>query len=177
MSTPRLLPIEILSPEAIRPYGWMLGKPLPAGADAIAYTNPATDFWQEHVFDPGPDGEPEFLWVNYRDNDPDIRQMERHHLTQQAVVPLVGEVTQILALPAADGAPDPATLRAFRLFPGIGICMRKGVWHTSRSRAAQCLMLTRRSTSADLVRHFAGAAPALESTVQDIAPVRLLADA
>lgn len=88
MNALRVLPIDVLSPEAIHPYGWMLGKPLPAGAGVIAYTNPATDFWQEHVFDPGPGGEPEFLWVNYRDDDPEIRQMERHLLTQQAVVPL-----------------------------------------------------------------------------------------
>jgi len=49
---PALRP-QVLTEAAFAPYGWMLGKPLPAGDDVPRFSNPATDFWQEHVFDTG----------------------------------------------------------------------------------------------------------------------------
>jgi ureidoglycolate lyase len=116
---------------------------------ATAYRNTATAFWHEHLFDPGPDGEVEVLWVTYRDAGQAIDRLEVHHLTQQAVVPLIGEIIQVVALSDEEGAPDLATIRAFHLSTGVGICMHPSVWHATRTIGpeATCLMLTRRSTT------------------------------
>lgn len=149
------IPVEALSATALEPYGWLLGKPVAAADAALAYTSAASDFWHEHGFQPGPGGETDILWVEYRSADPAITLFEAHRLTQQAVVPLRGGIIQILALPAADGRPDATSIRAFALNPGQGICMRPGIWHATRTSGgnATCLMLSRRSTTADLVAH------------------------
>jgi len=161
--------IAALTAEAVAPYGWMLGKGLPAEPGIPVFSNARTDFWQEHVFDVA-GGEPELLWVNYRDKNPDIDSLEVHLRTQQAIVPLHGEIIQVLALDAGDGTPDPATLRAFRIGPGQGICMRPGCWHATRIEGdeANCLMLTRRSTTVDLIAHLDGGAPMAESALAPI---------
>lgn len=164
LEAPYLLNASPLAPEKIAPFGWMLGKPIPHAADAIAFTNSATDFWQEHVFDPGKGGETEILWVNYRNNDVQIDALEQHLVTQQAVVPLTGNIVQILALPNANGRPDPKSIRAFYVNPGQGICMKPGVWHATRSAGATCMMLTRRSTTADLVNHLVLNGEAVETS-------------
>ncbi len=57
-------------------------------------------------------------------------------------MPRTGVIFQVLCLSGADGRPDLSTLRAFKLSPGIGLCMRPGVWHTTRAENATCLMLT-----------------------------------
>jgi len=176
MIEPRSLIAKPLTPDNAALFGWMLGKPLSLEAGAVAFSNEATDFWQQHVFDPGEDGQTEVLWVNYRNNDLLISSLEMHKLTQQAVVPLHGTITQILALSKPDGTPDLETLRAVTLSPGIGLCMNVGVWHATRSTGATCLMLTRRSTTADLVGHLnseGGAKPLVETALVTIAAVKL----
>jgi ureidoglycolate lyase len=176
MAEPKTLALEPLTPDNAALFGWMLGKPLPLEAGAVAFSNAATDFWHEHVFDPGADGETEVLWVNYRNNDPLISSLELHKLTQQAVVPLTGTITQILALEKSDGTPDLDTLRAVTLSPGIGLCMNANVWHATRSAGSTRLMLTRRSTTADLVGHLnsdGGTKPLAETALATIEAVTL----
>lgn len=172
------LPISVdpLTEAAIARYGWMLGKPLPAGSDAVAYRSAASDFWREHGFDAGTGGEDEILWVKYRSTDPAVERLEAHSLTQQAVIPLVGQIIQIVAAATAEGLPDPATVRAFAISPGYGVCMRPGIWHATRAIAgeATCLMLTRRSTTTDLVRHLTTGAAATESRFADLPGLRLV---
>jgi ureidoglycolate lyase len=173
VTAPLTAPVETPTPERLDGYGWLLGKPFPTEDSAEAYRNSASGFWSEHIFDPGEGGETEVLWVDYADPNPVVGKLETHHRTQQAVVPLTGEIIQILALSGGDGAPDLSSLRAFRLAPGIGLCMRPGVWHATRSQGAQCLMLTRRSTTLDLVKHLKVGEPCAESEVRDITPIRL----
>ncbi|MFT4268978.1 MAG: ureidoglycolate lyase [Xenophilus sp.] len=168
MAAPFLIPIVALTPEAFAPYGWVLGAPPAPGAAVPAFLHPATDFWRTHLFDTGAGGEPEFLWVRYRDNSTDIGTLEVHHLTEQAIVPLTGGILQIVALGAAPGdQPAPEALRAFRVPVGLGICMRLGCWHTTRvdSDEVTCLMATRRSTTVDLIGHLAQGQPARESAL------------
>lgn len=170
------LQIETLTEAAVAPYGWMLGKPLASAPAGAAFGSPASDFWQEHVFDTGADGQPEVLWVTYRSADPVIAKLEVHHLTQQAVVPLTGSVVQVVAASRPDGEPDLATVKAFLIPQGLGICMAPGTWHATRTadKEAVCLMLTRRSTTVDLVRHLNKGAAATESRLTDIAARRLV---
>jgi ureidoglycolate lyase len=169
------LRIEPINEASVAQFGWMLGKPLPTATDAIAFTSPASDFWQEHVFNTGDGGAPEILWVTYRSDDPAVTRLEVHHLTQQAVVPVIGSIVQVIAASDAAGEPDLSTVRAFTINPGQGICMRPGIWHATRSAGVDstCLMLTRRSTTVDLVRHLNRGAAAEESRMTDIPQLRL----
>lgn len=173
MPANQFLKPEPLSQAAFAPYGWLLGKPYPVTEGAVAFSDAATDFWQEHLFDAGAAGNTEILWVNYRSNNPLIGTLERHLLTDQAVVPLVGAITQIVALPATDGSPDLNSLRAFHVAPGTGVCMRANIWHATRSEGATCLMLTRRSTTVDLIAGLNGTAALVETVLQSVTGVEL----
>lgn len=170
-----VLPVQTLSPAAFAPYGWMLGKPLPAAGERPVFSNPATDFWQEHVFDVGAGGEVEILWVNYREADPRVERLEVHRLTEQALVPLTGTLIHVVAASDARGAPDLGSLAAFRVVPGQGLCMRPGCWHATRVPAGpvSCLMLTRASTTRELIAHLEAAAPAHESALITVPSVRI----
>lgn len=161
-----------LTAEAFAPYGWMLGKSFPGSPGGPAYSNPATDFWREHLFESGAGGEPEILWVNYRNSGP-VSQLEVHTHTQQAIVPLTGPIVHIVACSLPDGTPDLATLAAFSVSPGVGLCMAQGCWHATRVPATQatCLMLTRRSTTLDLVSHLHHGTPANESRLVAVPPI------
>lgn len=167
--------IEPINDAAVAPFGWMLGKPLPTALDAIAFSSPASDFWHEHVFSAGDGGESEILWVTYRSDDPAVTRLEVHHLTQQAVVPVIGSIVQVVAASDTSGKPDLDTVRAFAITSGQGICMRPGTWHATRSAGGDstCLMLTRRSTTIDLVHHLNHGAVAVESRIAEIPPLRL----
>ncbi len=163
------VPLLDLSPDGFAPYGWVLGKPARPDANAVIYQSPASDFWQEHIFNVG-HGEPEILWVVYRDAAPTIDRLEVHRLTEQAVVPLIGDIIQIVGTSSADGALDCLTVKAFRVPAGKGICMRPGCWHATRVPASEatCLMLTRRSTTADLIGHLSSGDPLGESAFCDV---------
>jgi ureidoglycolate hydrolase len=163
------LTLEPLSEAAFAPFGWMLGRAFPQGEEPLGFAHPLTDFWHEHDFDTGPGGQTEVLWVDYRKADFEAQALEAHWLTQQAVVPIRGgALIQVLAPSlAGERAPDVANARAFLIEPGQGICMRPGAWHTSLVLAptVTCMMLTRRSTTRDLVSHLRHQTPAQESSV------------
>ncbi len=152
------LTIQPLNADDFEPYGWMLGKPLPTDGDTPSFTSPSSDFWREHLFDTGAAGETEVLWVKYRNGEDTVASLEAHLLTQQAIVPLTGPVIQIVATSTTAGLPD------------IDSC-----WHATRvlQDEVTCLMLTRRSTTYDLVIHLVTGAPACESEIKAIATHRL----
>ncbi|TKC87663.1 ureidoglycolate hydrolase [Trinickia terrae] len=175
MPTALSIPIEPLEAHRCEPYGWMLGKPVCTGGDAPSFVSPESDFWREHLFDTGTAGETEILWVTYRNRDDGITSLEMHRMTQQAIVPLTGPVIQVVATSAENGMPDLNSLRAFEIPVGKGLCMRPKTWHATRvaERDATCLMLTRPSTTYDLLIHLKTGAPACESVIQAIETHRL----
>lgn len=169
----REVTVEEPTAESVTPFGWLLGKAYPGDPAIPAYSHPGSDFWQEHVFQPGNGGETEVVWVNYRDTSLVVRKLEAHWLTQQALVPLVGEVVHVVCPGREDdrALPDLSRIKAFLIRPGRGICMRPGCWHTSFVREGQstCLMMTRRSTTTELARHLAAGAPASETSIIELA--------
>jgi ureidoglycolate hydrolase len=175
MTPPRSIPIEPLDARRCEPYGWMLGKSVPTDGDTPSFVSSASDFWREHLFDTGTPGETEVLWVIYRNRDETVASLELHRLTQQAIVPLTAPVIHIVATALEDGQPDLNTLRAFEIPVGKGLCMRPNIWHATRAtdKEASCLMLTRASTTYDLIVHLKTGAPACESAICTIDPARL----
>lgn len=166
--------IEVPTEQSAAPYGAMLGQPFPEGGAVASFKTPSgMAVWRQHLFDAGKDGEFEIVWVNHGGSDPVVTRLEQHHLTEQAIIPLTGDLIHIVALTGRDGAPDLATVNAFRLAPGIGLCMAKDVWHTSRSRGITNLMLTRASTSVDMTRYQTKQGDPVETTLKDIPPIRL----
>lgn len=170
---PRKVATRPLTPASFAPFGWVLGKPLAHAS--VAFANAATDFRSEHLFNPGKNGHAEVLWVSYRNSEAALGELEVHHLTEQAIVPLDGDVIHIVALSDSEGAPDMDTLAAFDVRNGTGICMRPGTWHATRVRnnGVTCLMLTRQSTTLDLITHLNGVQQAAESAMRAIPPVLL----
>jgi ureidoglycolate lyase len=67
--------------------------------------------------------------------------------------------------------PDLTRLRAFKIALGQGVCMRAGCWHASFVLGGQvtCLMLTRRSTTQELVAHLARGSVAAETSMVELA--------
>jgi ureidoglycolate hydrolase len=176
MPTSPNLAIEALDADTCAPYGTMLGKPPRVDPDGPVFRSPASDFWREHLFDTGTPGEAEILWVLYRNRDDAITSLESHHLTQQAIVPLTGPLVHIVATSADDGLPDLSTLRAFLIPVGVGLCMHPKIWHATRVMQPEvtCLMLTRPSTTYDLVIHLHSGAPAAESAIRTITATRVV---
>ncbi|WP_459614445.1 ureidoglycolate lyase [Bordetella sp. 2513F-2] len=173
MSSVLPLPVLPLTPEAFAPYGWVLGKPYASGDPRPGFRHPASDFWHEHVFDTG-GGETEVLWVDYRNQVLDVPALEVHWLTEQAIVPLLGRgILHVVAhgLPDDPALPDPASASVFAVPPGQGVCMRPRTWHATRVAGcpARCLMLTRRSTTLDLVAALAHEGGGHESRIVDLA--------
>ena len=151
-----------LTDESFSPYGWLLGEGSRPPASASSFSNALTDFWQERLFDPGIGGEAELLRVHYRNSDPMVASLEMHRLCQQAVIPLNGEIIQVVA------SADLTTIAAFEIPVGQAVCMRVGCWHTTRVRAkreVKCLMLTRASTTLDLAAHLKSGSPLVESAI------------
>lgn len=169
----RTLTVEALDAEAFAPFGRVLGG---EGYDpaATGFSHPGSDFWHVHDFDAGAGGQVEVLWVNYRNDSLRLRALEAHWLTEQAIVPLGGGEIVHVVCPGREGdprTPDLARLRAFRVGDGQGVCMKPGCWHASFVLAGQttCLMLTRHSTTADLVEALEGRHAAVESSIVELA--------
>jgi ureidoglycolate lyase len=165
-----LINIQPLTIEGFRPYGWVLGKTIELDGSIPAFSDAETDFWQEHIFDSGAGGETQMLWLNYRNRKREVYTLEMHKLTHQAVIALTGEIIQIVAESQHDGSPHLAKIKAFRIDVGKGICMRAGCWHATRvdEREVRCLMLTRSSTTNDLVAHLRDGSPLLESAIANV---------
>lgn len=165
--------VQTLDEPAFSPFGQVLSTPFPGDPAAVALSSDRSDFWHVHDFDPGAGGTTEVLWVNYRNDSSRLLSLEVHWLTEQAIVPLgAGEIVHVVCPGRDDGSrlPDLARLRAFRVGAGQGVCMRAGCWHASFVLAGQttCLMLTRASTTRDLVAGLKGQANAIESAHVDL---------
>lgn len=74
------------------------------------------------------------LWVNVvpatLGPEVSVTYLERHPHSAQSFIPLGFASCIAIVSPAGqDGRPDIASMRAFVLGPGQGICYRRGTWH------------------------------------------------
>lgn len=165
--------VQALTEQGFSPYGAMLGTPV--GSRQPSFSNDLTDFWHQHLFNPGKGGHVEVLWVNYRNNVNKFSSLELHRHTQQVIVPVSGPgVVHVVALPssnATDLEPNLHTLQAFWVPMGQGVCMNPLCWHATFVAQAQvtCLMLTRSSTTSDLVQALQNETQPTESLIHRIA--------
>ncbi|MBN3858584.1 ureidoglycolate hydrolase [Paraburkholderia sp. Ac-20340] len=175
MSIP-LLYVEPLTPEAFAPYGWVLGKQSTTSGEDPYFQSQSLSIWREHLFDAGMANETEILWTWFGDPSDLVQQLEARHLTQQAIVPLTAPLIQIVAASEPTGHPNMNSLRAFEIPVGMGICIRPWCWHTTRAfgGTATALMLSRRSTSFDLIVHLQTGSPLSESTRVPVCPRRVV---
>lgn len=137
---------------------WAKAWPLPieAAKNTQAFISPNSDFWHVHDFEPGKGGQTEVLWVTYRPRLLSISGLEVHWYTEQAVVPLgSAPLIQVLCPTKPDTKePDLDKIEALQILPGQGICMMPGCWHATFAIESEvvAMMLTRRSTTLDLVK-------------------------
>lgn len=173
---PLPIKIEIPTEQSAAPYGSLLGKPFPKGdlGPGTFKTPSGVQVWRQQIFDDGNDGKTDIAWVIHKGVEPIVNRFEQHHLTEQAVIPLTGELIQIVALSGAEGAPDLSTVKAFRLAPGIGLNMGRDVWHASRSNGVTLVMLTRATTSTDMAQFQNKKGPLAETSLRETAPLRLI---
>lgn len=173
----RLL-VETITEHAFAEFGRVLSGPFPGKEPTSAFSFPKSDFWQATTFDPGSNGQSEVLWVNYRDTSLVLKSLEAHWLTEQAILPLQGTGLIHAVARSVEGQqhlPDLKTVKAFHIAVGQGICMKPGCWHASFSTGGvvQCLMLTRTSTTLDLVQHLSKGTSATETSIVGIEPLQL----
>jgi ureidoglycolate lyase len=125
-----------------------------------SFASETTVFWHEHGFQPGAGGTTELLWVQFRTRAFSIQRLESHRLTEQAIVPVTGDAMIHVVCPppsdpeAPDIIPDLDQVKAFLLDGSKGVCMKRGCWHAHfpLTNPATYLMITRRSTTQDILR-------------------------
>ena len=183
---PASLRVERLTPEAYAPFGWVLGEWPPEGSAggggaARVVESPGARFWHEHDFIAGAGGQVELLWVTYKPEPPVAEKIEAHRNTEQAIVPVSGKpILHIVAPPDPDPlapgiAPDLSAARAFYLDGSRGVCMRRGTWHMQFGidEDAVYFMVTRRSTTDDIVAAVAGGMALVETVIVKTTPIAL----
>jgi ureidoglycolate hydrolase len=82
-----------------------------------------------------------------------IKQLERHHLTEEVIMPLKGEALLHLASPHKSSLTMDDIL-TFKIEPGVGVKLYKDVWHaipvTESDRHFLCLILKTKTSEEDL---------------------------
>lgn len=170
------LQVQRLTREAYEPFGWVLGD-VPNVDSPDYFGGDGTEFWAEHDFEVGLGGAVQLLWVQYKWHGFEIESMESHRLTEQAIIPATGDpIVHVVCPPPADPmqpdiVPDLDRIQAFLLDGTKGVCMRRGCWHMHRSLrdTATYLMITRRSTTTDILEEKRSGAQTTETVVCGLA--------
>ena len=122
----RELPVEPATPEAVAPFGQLVGGHNPSAAASGFYDQKVTTWWPTFISD----AETELAVCTLQRRPLEVRWMERHFKHTQVFLPLGGKpFVAVLAPPTTTDLPDLEQARAF-LFDGqAGLCMHLGTWH------------------------------------------------
>jgi ureidoglycolate lyase len=167
--------VQRLTREAYEPFGWVLGSP-PDKQDPDYFEAEISTFWGEHVFEVGQGGAVQLVWLHFRARGFRIVDFESHRLTEQALIPVASSPMVHVVCPppddpmAAEVVPNLEQMRAFLLDGTKGVCMKRGCWHTPLPLIdkASYLMITRQSTTADLINGERSGADTTETVVHKI---------
>ncbi len=127
MATTIELKVEPLTAEAFAPYGQLIA----ARDDVADYARPLLDVWH---LDYRADAPVRLQIMRYHEKPMTFSRLECHIRVTEGRIPLDG-AQAVLAVVGATGAdphdaPDPSTLRAFRIDGSCGILFALGVWHS-----------------------------------------------
>ncbi len=124
----RTLTAQPLSADAFAPYGEVVSSADRAGRSINAGTSLRVEMGRPDIL--AADGRPSLSVFRAQAIALPFaaRMLERHRLGSQTFLPLAGTPYVVLVALGAD-APDPATLRAFIAGAGVGITLRRDVWH------------------------------------------------
>jgi ureidoglycolate lyase len=174
-STVKRIRVQRLTREAYEPFGWVLGAP-PDRQNQDYLEVRISTFWGEHIFDVGEGGAVQLVWVDYRWRGFGIEELESHRLTEQAFIPVAwSPMVQVVCPPPDDPmaleiVPDLSQMRAFLLDGTKGVCMKRGCWHTPLplGDSATYLMITRHSTTTDILNGERSGADTVETVVVEV---------
>ncbi|CAB3931247.1 ureidoglycolate lyase [Achromobacter insolitus] len=124
----RILTAQPLTAAAFAPYGEVISSAGRAGRAINAGTSLRVEMGDPDIVDAG--GRPSLAVFRARAITLPFaaRMLERHRLGSQTFLPLAGTRYVVLVALGAD-APDLATLQAFMAGAGMGITLRRDVWH------------------------------------------------
>ena len=167
--------VQGLAREAYEPFGWVLGG-APDRHDPHYFEAEISTFWGEHVFQVGQGGAVQLVWLQYKARGFEVGEFESHRLTEQALIPVAGSPMVHVVCPppqdpmATEIVPDLERMQAFLLDGTKGVCMKRGCWHTPLPLVggASYLMITRKSTTVDLINGERSGAEATETVVRKI---------
>jgi ureidoglycolate lyase len=119
----RSVPVTPLTAEAFAPFG-----------EVVRLGDDARRVRAQGAFERLPEAVEPRLWVATLQQSVAlplvVTTLERHPLSAQTFIPIDGCTYLVVVCgAAADGAPDPATLRAFMAAPDQGVTYARGVWH------------------------------------------------
>ena len=167
--------VQRLTRKAYEPFGWVLGSP-PGRQHPDYVEGRISTFWGEHIFDVGKGGAVQFVWLDYRWRGFEIQELESHRLTEQALAPVtLRPMVHVVCPPpqdpsAPDIVPDLSQMEAFLLDGTKGVCMKRGCWHTPLPLGDNIpyLMITRHSTTTDLLHAERSGADVTETVICEI---------
>lgn len=124
----RILTAQPLTAAAFAPYGEVISSAGRAGRAINAGTSLRVEMGDPDILDAG--GRPSLSVFRAQAITLPFaaRMLERHRLGSQTFLPLAGTRYVVLVALGAD-APDLATLQAFMAGAGMGITLRRDVWH------------------------------------------------
>ncbi len=124
----RILTAQPLTAAAFAPYGEVISSAGRAGRAINAGTSLRVEMGDPDILDAG--GRPSLSVFRAQAIALPFaaRMLERHRLGSQTFLPLAGTRYVVLVALGAD-APDLATLQAFMAGAGMGITLRRDVWH------------------------------------------------
>jgi ureidoglycolate lyase len=141
------LHVQPMTDAAFAPFGVLLA---PSATVPPDYRDADSEGWR-HVVDL--DGTPELVVSRTRYVGRRFSRLERHLNVTQAFIPLGGVSAAVaVAPPTWSNAPDPDSVRAFVLAPGVGYLFHPGTWHSldryplSEGSIAVVMLTTRETT-------------------------------